>query len=156
MANKTIFPLFRSCSESFGTRSRIAVWMAATILALTSQAAFAETYTLVFDSNCSSRGEKLEFSCKAEPSFSAQNTTIFMRNGKWLGIEGASQRVFPLGLIKKDEYVMVFDYPVLYSGIATIVLIKKTGRFYMSEISNSNALKVQDATIEAGRFTAGK
>jgi hypothetical protein len=45
---------------------------------------------------------------------------------------------------------------VLYSGIATIVLIKKTGRFYMSEISYSDALKEQDATIEAGRFTVGK
>jgi hypothetical protein len=64
--------------------------------------------------------------------------------------------VFPLGLIKKDENVVVFNYPVLYSGIATIVLIKKTGRFYMSEISYSDVLKVQDATIEAGRFTVGK
>lgn len=144
------------CTELFGTSGRIAFWMAAIILTLISQPALAETYTLVFDSNCSSQGEKLEFSCSAEPSFSAQNTTIFLRNGKWLGIEGASQKAFQLGLTKEDEYVMVFDYPVLYSGIATIVLIKKTGRFYMSEISYSNALKVQDATIEAGRFTVGK
>jgi hypothetical protein len=79
-----------------------------------------------------------------------------MRNGKWLGIEGASQRVFPLGLIKKDEYVMVFDYPVLYSGIATIVLMKKTGRFYMSETAYSDALKVQEVSIESGRFTVSK
>lgn len=128
----------------------------AIIFSLVAKTALGETYALVFDSNCSSRGEKLEFSCKAEPSFSAQSTIIFFREGKWLGIEGASQRAFPLGLIKNDEYVTVFDYPVLYSGIATIVLIKKTGRFYMSEISYSNALKVQDATIEAGRFTVGK
>lgn len=128
----------------------------AIIFALVANTALGETYALVFDSKCSSSGEKLEFSCKSDPAFWAQNTTILLRNGKWLGVEGASQRAFPLGLIKNDEYVMVFDYPVLYSGIATIVLIKKTGRFYMSEISYSNALKVQDATIEAGRFTVGK
>ena len=51
---------------------------------------------------------------------------------------------------------MVFDYPVLYSGIATIVLMKKTGRFYMSETSYSDALKVQEVSIESGRFTVGK
>lgn len=128
----------------------------AIIFALVANTALGETYALVFDSKCSSSGKKLEFSCKSDPAFWAQNTTILLRNGKWLGVEGASQRAFPLGLIKNDEYVMVFDYPVLYSGIATIVLIKKTGRFYMSEISYSNALKVQDATIEAGRFTVGK
>ena len=126
--------------------------IAATILVLVSQAALGETYTLAFDSKCSSSGEKLEFSCKSSPASWAKNTTIFVSNGKWLGKEGASQKTFPLGLIKNDEYVMVFDYPVLYSGVATIVLIKKTGRFYMSEISYSNALNVQDASIEAGRF----
>lgn len=156
MTNKTISLFSRSCSVSFGIRGLITSWIAAIILALSSQAAFAETYTLVFDSNCSSRGEKLEFSCESEPSFSAQNTTIFLRNGKWLGIEGAGQRVFPLGLTKKDEYVMVFDYPVLYSGIATIVLIKKTGRFYMSEIAYSDALKVQEVSVEGGRFIVGE
>lgn len=128
----------------------------AIIFALVAKTALAETYALAFDSKCSSSGAKLEFSCKSDPAFWAQNTTIFLRDGKWLGIEGTSQKTFPLSLIKNDEYVIVFDYPVLYSGIATIVLIKKTGRFYMSEISYSNVLNVQDATIEAGRFTVGK
>lgn len=153
---KNIFSLFRSCSVSLSAKGAVMSRIAAIFLALISPAAFGETYTLVFDSKCSSSGEKLEFSCKSDPAFWAQNTTIFLHNGKWLGIEGASQRAFPLSLIKHDEYVMVFDYPVLYSGIATIVLIKKTGRFYMSEFSYSNALKVQDATIEAGRFSVGK
>ncbi len=152
MTNKS--SLSRSCSVLLRTRSFITSWVAVIVLALSSQAAFAETYELVFDSNCSTRGKKLEFSCKSEPSFDAQNTIIFLRNGKWFGIEGASQQVFPLGLIKKDEYVMVFDYPVLYSGIATIVLMKETGRFYMSEISYSNALKVQEVSIEGGRFAS--
>lgn len=157
MTKEAIFALsFRSCSVWSGTRGAAASWIAAIVLALISQVAIAETYTLVFDSNCSSRGEKLDFSCKAEPSFSAQSTTIFFRDEKWLGIEGASLRAFPLGLIKNDDYVMVFDYPVLYSGIATIVLMKKTGRFYMSEIAYSDALEVQEVSVEAGRFTMDK
>lgn len=150
------FSFFRSCSVLPGTRSFVASWVAVIVLALSSKAAFAETYELVFDSNCSTRGEKLEFSCKPEPSFSAQGTIIFLRNGKWFGIEGATQKVFPLGLIKKDEYVVVFDYPVFYSGVATIVLMKETKRFYMSEIAYSNALKVQEVSIEGGRFTIRK
>jgi hypothetical protein len=64
--------------------------------------------------------------------------------------------VFPLELIKQDASVMVFNYPVLYSGIATIVLITETGRYYFSEISYSKALRAQNATIEDGRFTVNK
>jgi len=67
-------------------------------------------------------------------------------------MESESHQAFPLDLIKKDDYVLVFNYPVLYSGIATIVLIKKTGRFYMSEISYSEALNMQNVAIEGGRF----
>lgn len=135
---------------------KAALRVTAIILTLVANTAFGETYALVFDSNCLSRGDKLEFFCKSKPSFSSQNITIFLRDEAWFGLEGGSQKEFPLGLIKKDENVVVFDYPVLYSGIATIVLIKQTGRFYMTEISYSDALKVQDATIEAGRFTVSK
>jgi len=130
--------------------------IAAIILALISQASFGETYGLIFDSSCTSSGTKLVFSCKAQRSPWDQNTTIFLHDGKWLGIEGTSQKTFPLGLIKNDKNVIVFDYPVLYSGIATIVLIKNTGRFYMSEISYSDSLNEQNATIGAGRFTVGE
>ena len=126
------------------------------ILVLMVPAAFGETYALKFDSKCSNTGTKLQFSCKSAPASWAQNLTIFVNNGKWFGKEGGNGYAFPLGLIKDDANVKVFDYPVLYSGIATIVLIKKTGRFYMSEISYSDTLNVQDATIEAGRFVVGQ
>jgi hypothetical protein len=153
---KAMFVLFRSYLESFETRGVIRKLIATMLLAVFSQGALAETYTLVFDSNCSSSGERLEFSCEPEPSFRAQKATIFLRGGEWLGLEGASWRVFALGLVKNDEFVIVFDYPVLYSGIATIVLFKKTGRFYLSEIAYSDALKVQEVSIESGRFSVGE
>lgn len=125
-------------------------------LVLISQPSYADSYTLVFDSRCSSSGRKLEFSCQTERAFWAQKLTIFSSDEKWFGREESAQSMFPLGLIKDDEYVLIFDYPVLYSGIATIVLIKRTGRFYMSEISYSNALRDQNATLEAGHFTVRK
>ena len=123
-------------------------------LLLISQPSLADSYALVFDSKCSSSGHKLEFACQAEPAFRVEKLSIFTNGGKWFGREESRQTTFPLTLVKNDDYVMILDYPVLYSGIATIVLIKRTGRFYMSTISYSEALHVQDATIEAGHFTS--
>ncbi|MDP2239159.1 MAG: hypothetical protein Q8K18_03205 [Burkholderiales bacterium] len=137
-------------------------WIALVLLTLFPIASSAESYTLIFESKCSSTGERLEFSCKREPTFSGQDLGIFRNGEKWYGkeilktLKGSKENVFPLELIKQDVSVMVFNYPVLYSGIATIVLIKKTGRFYFSEISYSEALYAQGATIEDGRFTVGK
>jgi len=132
------------------------------LLTLFPAASFAESYTLIFESKCSSTGERLEFSCKREPAVREQDLSIFRNNGSWYGkeilktLKGPKKNVFPLSLVKQDASVMVFNYPVLYSGIATIVLIKKTGRFYFSEISYSETLRAQDATIEDGRFTVDK
>jgi hypothetical protein len=111
---------------------------------------------------CSSTGERLEFSCNRKPVFPGQELSIFRKGESWYGkeilktLEGSKEHVFPLELIKQDASVMVFNYPVLYSGIATIVLIKKTGRYYFSEIAYSEALRAQEATIEAGSFILGK
>ena len=130
--------------------------LVAGVFLLISQPSLADSYTLVFDSKCSSSGQKLEFACKGEPAFWAENISIFASGGKWFGREKSHQTTFPLGLIKDDDSVLIFDYPVLFSGIVTIVLIKKTGRFYMSTIAYSEPLRAQEATIEAGRFIAGK
>jgi hypothetical protein len=96
------------------------------------------------------------------PAFSGADLSIFKNGESWYGkeilktLKGSKEHVFPLEQIKQDASVMVFNYPVLYSGIATIVLIKETGRFYFSEISYSEPLRVQDATVEEGRFTVEK
>jgi hypothetical protein len=131
-------------------------------LVLFPAASFAESYALIAESHCSSSGKGLAFSCKKEPAFSGAELSI-SRNGEiWYGkeilktLKGTKENVFPIKLIKQDASVMVFNYPVFYSGIATIVLIKETGRFYFSEISYSEPLRVQDATVEEGRFTVEK
>ena len=63
---------------------------------------------------------------------------------------------FPLDLIKEDSDILILNYPVLYSGIANIVLMKKTGRFYFFEIAYSGALKVQSYDVESGKFKKTK
>ncbi len=122
------------------------------VLLLIFPSGHAESFTLTFDSKCSSTGQKLKFQCISEPAAWAQNLNILAENGKWFGEEETDKKRFPLSLIKEDEQIKIFDYPVLYSGIATIVLIKKTKRFYFSETSYSEALDIQDITVEAGRF----
>ncbi len=137
-------------------------WIVWVSLILFPAASFAESYTLSAESHCSSSGKRLTFSCKGEPAYSGAELSIFRNGESWYGkeilktLKGSKENVFPLELIKQDASVMVFNYPVLYSGIATIVLIKKTGRFYFSEISYSEALRAQNATIEEGRFTVEK
>jgi len=123
---------------------------------------FAETYTLIPESYCASSGEKLEFTCKQESAFSGAELTIYKKDERWYGQETLKtltepkKNVFPLSLTKQNASVMVFDYPVLYSGIATIVLIKKTGHYYFSEISYSESLGEQNSTVEGGRFIVDK
>jgi hypothetical protein len=137
-------------------------WIVWVSLALFPAASFAETYTLIAESHCSSSGKGLTFSCKVESAFSGAELSIFRNGESWYGkeilktLEGSKENVLSLELIKQDASVMVFNYPVLYSGIATIVLVKKTGRFYFSEISYSESLHAQNANIEEGRFTVGK
>lgn len=137
-------------------------WIAWVSLVLFPAASFAESYTLIPEFHCSSSGKGLAFSCKGGPAFSGADLSIFKNGESWYGkeilktLKGSKEHVFPLEQIKQDASVMVFNYPVLYSGIATIVLIKETGRFYFSEISYSEPLRTQDATVEEGRFTVGK
>lgn len=137
-------------------------WIAWISLVLFPAMALAESYTLIAESHCSSSGKGLAFSCKGGLSFSGVELSIFRNDESWFGKEklktltGSKENVFPVELIKQDASVMVFNYPVLYSGIATIVLVKKTGRYYFSEISYSEPLDTQNATIEEGLFTVGK
>jgi hypothetical protein len=137
-------------------------WFVWVSLLLFPALSFAESYTLLPESHCSSSGEKLEFSCKDGPSFSGAELTIFKKDESWYGQEnlktltGPKKNIFSLPLAKQNSSVMIFDYPVLYSGVATIVLIKKTGRYYFSEVSYSEPLGVQDVTVEGGRFIVGK
>lgn len=138
---------------------KLFIW---TLLALFPIVSFAKSYSLIPESHCSSSGEQLVFTCKKGPSFSGADLTIHNYKNEWYGVEvldthgKINNNEFRISLNKQNESVMVFDYPVLYSGIATIVLIKHTNRYYFSEVSYSEILGVQNITIESGRFIVKK
>jgi hypothetical protein len=116
----------------------------------------AETYILSIDSHCANRGTNLSFNCKpnAAPTSPGNITITKIAKNQWEGNEKGKK--FPLDLIKEDSDILILNYPVLYSGIANIVLMKKTGRFYFSEIAYSGALKVQSYDVESGKFKKTK
>jgi hypothetical protein len=113
---------------------------------------FAQTYILFTDSHCANRGTELGFKCRQSGSATSPSKITISKVGrdKWSGKERAES--FPLNLIKEDAHVLILDYPVLYSGFAHIVLMKKTGRFYFTEVAYSSVLEAQSYDVEAGRF----
>jgi hypothetical protein len=131
-------------------------------LLLASGPALAESYLLTAKSTCSSTGVGLSFSCRNEAAVSGVALSLVKDGPFWQGREqsrssrGVTTNSFKIDLIKRDSSVLIFNYPVLYSGIATIVLSLKTGRYYFSEISYSEALGTKNITIEEGIFTAKK
>jgi hypothetical protein len=132
--------------------SRTLLLMGFFLVLLRSEAVFAQTYTLYTDSHCANRELALSFKCKAGTSPLSPSKLVISKekNNKWSGVEKGE--AFPLSFIKEDQYILILGYPVLYSGMAHIVLMKKTGRFYFTEIAYSPVLEEQGYDVEAGRF----
>jgi len=129
------------------------------IFLLFSPLASAQSYELVAVSHSSSNGDGLKFTEKNGPSFSGLRLRIFRDADTWFGretaktLDGAKDNIFKMEVMKDDENVLIIRYLVLYSGIATISLMKKAKRYYFTEISYSAMLGSQNITIEEGRFT---
>jgi len=61
-------------------------------------------------------------------------------------------RAVDLTVMKEDEYVLILEDPVLYSGASIIHVMKKTGRFFWSKCSYSEILKEDDSTVRVGKL----
>lgn len=119
----------------------------ALLLLLLTQPVLAFEYLLAFEQVCGY--EQRAFPCKN----SSERVTIQQRlDGKWVGVNQTGS-VVELRVMKNDEYVLVLENPVYFSGTSVIHLMKKTGRFYWSEFSYSEILKVDDGTVRVGRMT---
>lgn len=124
-----------------------------TLLTLCSvSSASAQTYTLYTESHCAHRGLDLTFKCIPMGSPTSPSKLVITKESasKWVANEGG--KTFPLNFIKEDKEFLALDYPVLYSGMAHIVLMKETGRFYLTEVAYSSVLKIQSYDVEKGRF----
>ena len=102
---------------------------------------------------------KFEKTCSYDSAgFKCENSTRTSRisqksNGAWIGREGKDE--IPLRVIKDDEYVLVLENPVLFSGSSTIHIMKATLRFYWSEVAYSEILKADEAHMRIGRVVLG-
>jgi hypothetical protein len=104
---------------------------------------------LVTDKHCKSRGEQLAFVCEKTNTTAPYKLTVTrLPDNTWFGKEEGS--LFSLDLIKEDNNIIVINYPVLYSGIANVVILKATNRFYFTEIAYSSVLDEQSYDVESG------
>jgi len=123
------------------------------ILLMLVQPVFGFEYVLIYDHECRSGGpaKTLPFNCKK----STGKAVLRQRaDGKWVGVNGNKEVL--LSVIKNDEYILVLNDPVPYSGMSTIYLMKPTGRFYWSEFAYSEILKADEGHVRFGRLELKK
>lgn len=106
---------------------------------------FAEEYFLEIEKVCSSTGNKLEFSCEKKTD---ERQLIFFENGKWYGRNPSNAR--ELSVVRNDDFILVLDNPISFSGTDRIHLLKATGKFYWSQFAYSDLLEESEATVKYG------
>ena len=117
--------------------------------------AYAESYRLVTDTHCKNRSVELAFTCENKNPVAPNVLTVTrLPTNEWIGEERGN--TFALEFVKEDSNVLILNYPVLYSGIANVVIVKATSRFYLTEIAYSSALKMQSYDVESGNFVLVK
>lgn len=133
-------------------------WIVFLFAFLAHGAGYAQTYVLTPETRCSSSDGDPAFSCRPGSSMSGVTLQLVKTDGEWFGRElitsssGEKENKFTLQLIKSDANAIALSYPVLWSGLATIVLMTKSGRYYFSEVSYSDVLVTSNVTVERGSF----
>ncbi|BEP36691.1 hypothetical protein GmRootV59_36630 [Variovorax sp. V59] len=121
----------------------------ACVMALAGAAAHGFEYELVFDQSCSYKTESRSFPCEKTDH---PLTVVTKQRGKWFGRNPGSNQRIELGLVREDQYSVILQNPVYFSGVSLLHLMKKTGRFYWTETAYSDVLEADDATVRVGRF----
>jgi hypothetical protein len=128
--------------------------MGLVILLLSSVSVQARTFELTNQSFCKIENELNSIRCSDRPS---ENSPIKLliknENEKWIAAEVLEEKLFELELLKEDDNVIILNYPVFYSGHATITLFKKTGNFFISEKYFSEGFNRQGISIDYGHFS---
>ena len=112
-----------------------------------SSAINAAEYFLEFEQECSTSGNTLDFKCVKSTE---ERVVIFFQNKKWYGKNPESGTVWELDVVKADQYILVLNNPVFFSGTSVIHILKATGKFYMSEFAYSSFLEENEATVRYG------
>ena len=120
------------------------------LLVVFAQPALAFEYVLSYEQECDMRSGR-SFECRS----SSKRTTIRQQpDGKWVGINPDGSQI-GLSVMKHDDFVLVLNNPVFFSGTSVIHIMKKTGRFYWSEFAYSEILKADEGHVRVGRVSLG-
>jgi hypothetical protein len=105
---------------------------------------------LDFETECSSTGKSLKFVCEKSKK---ERVLIFNENSEWYGRNPQSGDVWELGIVKADDYIVVLNNPVFFSGTSVIHLMRATDKFYWSEVAYSDILEQMEVTIRIGTIS---
>lgn len=106
------------------------------------------SFVLTFDQTCSYKARTVE----CAPS--TKIAEIFFRGGKWYGVKDEiTPEVVLLQVIRDDASILILGNPVNFSGSSIVHLMKGTGAVYWSEISYSEVLRAEGASLLVGKFS---
>jgi hypothetical protein len=123
----------------------------AALFVLTSVAAHAFDYQLTMEQSCSFDIGRNTMVCKKETGWLPG---IRESRGRWTAVfENAPA---PLEIVRDDEHVVVLKQSVYFSGFKMISLMKKSRRFFITEVAYSDHLKADETTTTIGSFDLKK
>lgn len=105
----------------------------------------ATEYFLERQNSCTTQS-KLELKCEKDE----ERVLIFNDGPIWYGKNPDGGDIWKLRVRKSDEYILVLENPVLFSGTSIIYIMKKTGEFYWSEAAYSNYFNKGEFTVRHG------
>jgi len=117
------------------------------LFALTSVAAHAFDYQLTMEQSCSFDLGRNTMVCKKE---SGWLPGLRESRGSWAAVFDNGPAA--LEVIRDDEHVLVLKQNVYFSGFKMISLMKKSHRFFITEVAYSDHLKADETTTTIGSF----
>lgn len=121
------------------------------LIVLVAAPTWADDYLLEIEQSCTTTGEKIAFKCEKGSHSEIIKYPIFNQNGVWYGRNPSGGAEWKLAVLKEDDYVLVLDNPVFFSGKSIIYIMKRSNSFYWSEFAYSEVLNENEGTVRQGR-----
>lgn len=110
-------------------------------------AAHAFDYQLTMEQACSFDVGRNTMVCKKDTGWLPGIREL---RGKWWAVfENAPA---PLEVVRDDEHVVVLKQNVYFSGFKMISLMKKSRRFFITEVAYSDVFKADETTTTIGSY----
>ena len=109
-------------------------------LLFVSGASFADGYHLEVDKWCFSVGEKLEFKC--ESRVHPYKVFIYSDEKGWhkkhIFDNPRSETQWDMSIVRDDGDILILSQYVFFPGARLLYIMKKTGKYYQTEVANAS------------------